>query len=116
MSALPALNFGAFEAGSNEIKDAYKTKYNRDYTLVGGESVDMVRERQQSFLKYLFETYNDETILLSSHGFAVWLMITDLVYNGQKVDITMKNACYNILDYKDGKWNAIVLNEVGEIE
>ena len=117
---LKELNFGIFEASPNDIKDHFNYRLlqnQRDYSRVCGESVEMVQKRSLSFMNEILQKHKeDETILIVSHGYYIWRFIIDFVYNGEIVNLPMKNACYNIIELQNGKWVPIILNEVGKLE
>ena len=79
-----------------------------------GESAWQVCERTQSFLKELMAREEDQTVLVSTHGFALRAMLNMLYENPQDFwqSHMPYNCCVNIIEAKGGEGKVIEFDKV----
>jgi broad specificity phosphatase PhoE len=79
----------------------------------GGETLLEVRQRAAEFLDHLTSRYQDQTVLVCSHGDFMRALMSLL----QQIDIEQasgiffENASYTILELANGQWNLMALNQ-----
>lgn len=78
----------------------------------GGETLVEVQQRAMTFLRDLTANYQDQTVLVCSHGdFMRALMSLLLQISIEEASgIYFDNASYSILEMADGRWTTVALN------
>jgi broad specificity phosphatase PhoE len=82
----------------------------------GGETLVEVQQRAAAFLSDVIANYQDQTVLVCSHGdFMRALMSLLLQISIEDASgIYFDNASYSILEFENRHWNAVVLNQSSE--
>jgi broad specificity phosphatase PhoE len=82
----------------------------------GGETLVEVQQRAAAFLSDVIANYQDQTVLVCSHGdFMRALMGLLLRISIEDASgIYFDNASYSILEFENGHWNAVTLNQSSE--
>lgn len=99
------------EAFHKKMRESHSTISN--FHPDGGETVMDVRRRAQKFIADVTAKYQDQTVLVCSHGdflrtvISIFLNITAEEASGIQLD----NASYSIFELDNGKWNLVKLNQ-----
>jgi broad specificity phosphatase PhoE len=81
-----------------------------------GETLTDVRRRAAEFLQDLTATYQGQTVLVCSHGdfMRALMSLIQQIDLEQASEIFFANASYSILEFEDGRWNLVQLNQLPE--
>lgn len=79
-----------------------------------GEKLEQVRQRADSFIKYLLEEHLGESILACSHGDLMRMLVSSVLQIN--VDTAQAfyfdNASYSVFEYNDQQWKIITSNRI----
>jgi broad specificity phosphatase PhoE len=80
----------------------------------GGETLLEVRKRASDFLNDLITNYQDQTVLVCTHGdfMRALLSLIQQVDIEKTAGIYFDNASYSIFELENGNWNPIELNQI----
>ena len=95
------------------ISSEEKKKYG--YTLFGGESREMVCDRVREFLKELEENPCENVAAFAHAGLISCAMQVILESGSLAGKINNPNCGIHIVEYKDGKWQLLAWNYMGDI-
>ncbi|MHA1860360.1 MAG: histidine phosphatase family protein [Candidatus Asgardarchaeia archaeon] len=114
--------FGIFEGSPMEevrkaIRESGLSKV--EFKPEGGESILELRERARKFLSRILKEFNDETILVSSHG-NFNKMLLGVILNLSVEDslkIKQDNACLNIIEFSNpSDYKVCVINSTEHLK
>ncbi len=82
----------------------------------GGETLSEVRQRASKFLDDVAANYQGQTVLVCSHGDFLRTLISLVLQKSieEISSIHFDNASYSILEFEDGHWNLVALNQLPE--
>jgi len=82
----------------------------------GGETLLEVQQRAEAFLSDVIANYQDQTVLVCSHGDFMRVLIGLLLQVSieEASGIYFENASYSILEFENGHWNTVKLNLTSE--
>ena len=109
-NALREMGFGAWEGLLiDEIKkdyfNAYDTWRNEPHLvdIPGGETLHIIKERVDNFIKELNDKYDNKHILLVSHTITVRVMLLSLLNSGVEniYRIKQDNTALNIVEFRN---------------
>ncbi len=115
------INMGKWEGTKGEeIKKRFPELYSdfwerpHLYTPISGESFHDLKERVFSFIEEILEKYDDENILIVSHGCASKLMMS--YFEGRSLsDIweqpKLEEGCLNLVEIEDGEPEIILFGD-----
>jgi broad specificity phosphatase PhoE len=81
----------------------------------GGETLTEVRKRAIAFIKNVTEKYSGKTIVLSSHGDFLRMVISVLMNKSiaeADANYRMGNASYSIFEQEDSEWKMVAFNQI----
>ena len=90
-----------------------------DYSYFGGESDKELIARVGSFLDYLAEDTESETVGVVTHGGVIHAVVANVlcIQDTMRMDsFGVGNCTITVVDYKDGRWKLIHLNNKAEID
>lgn len=122
---LREMGFGAWEGLLiDEIKKDYKDVYdvwrNKPHlvNIPGGETLHLIQDRVDTFIKDLNEKYNNKHIVLVTHSVTVRVML--LSFLGSSMEniyrIKQDNTALNIVEYRDYGPVVIKMNDTSHIK
>jgi broad specificity phosphatase PhoE len=78
----------------------------------GGETQLEVQQRAAAFLNDVIVNYQDQTVLVCSHGDFMRALVSLLLQTSieEASGIYFDNASYSILEFENEHWNTIELN------
>jgi alpha-ribazole phosphatase len=78
----------------------------------GGETLLEVQQRAAAFLNDVIVNYQDQTVLVCSHGDFMRALVSLLLQTSieEASGIFFDNASYSILEFENGHWNTVELN------
>ncbi len=122
---LSEINHGSWEGRlAADIEAAYPETFARWHTtphLVqmpdGGENLEDVRCRVRAAFDDYVAQYPDETLLVAAHDAVNKAIICDLMGIGMEHfwQIKQDNTCVNVLEYQDGVWRIVTLNNTAHM-
>jgi len=126
MDGLMEINLGVWEGlVSSEVERLYPDEfknfweYPHRYTPVGGESFGALVDRVGRTLETLTRRHNSGNLLVVTHAVTL-KAITTYIEKKEIKDLWtgayMKQACLNLLECEDGKWNPVVWGDVSHYE
>jgi broad specificity phosphatase PhoE len=79
----------------------------------GGETLLEVRQRAADFLSDLIANYQDQTVLVCTHGdfMRALMSLLQQIEIEQASGIYFENASYSILESENGRWNLVAFNQ-----
>ncbi|CEI72889.1 MULTISPECIES: histidine phosphatase family protein [Romboutsia] len=123
--ALREMGFGVWEGLLiDEIKKDYLETYNtwrnepHLVNIEGGETLHLIKDRLEVFIKELNEKYNDKHILLVSHSVTVRVLLLSFLNSGMEniYRIKQDNTALNIVEYRDYGPVIIKMNDTNHIK
>lgn len=122
MDGLMEINLGEWEGLSvSEAERLYPEQYKNfwnfphRYIPVGGETIEALIERAGRTLETLAMRHKEGNLLVVTHAVTLKAIIAYVerkeikdLWSGEY----MKQACLNVLEYDDGKWNPVVWGDV----
>ena len=90
-----------------------------DYSYFGGESDKELIARVGSFLDYLTKDTESETVGVVTHGGVIHAVVANVlcIQDTMRMDsFGVGNCTITVVDYKDGRWKLIHLNNKAEID
>lgn len=123
--ALREMGFGVWEGLLiDEIKQDYLETYNtwrnepHLVNIEGGETLHLIKDRLEVFIKELNEKYNDKHILLVSHSVTVRVLLLAFLNSGMEniYRIKQDNTALNIVEYRDYGPVIIKMNDTNHIK
>ncbi|WP_195938912.1 histidine phosphatase family protein [Romboutsia sp. 1001713B170131_170501_G6] len=123
--ALREMGFGVWEGLLiDEIKQDYLETYNtwrnepHLVNIEGGETLHLIKDRLEVFIKELNEKYNDKHILLVSHSVTVRVLLLAFLNSGMEniYRIKQDNTALNIVEYRDYGPVIIKMNDTSHIK
>lgn len=122
MDGLMEINLGEWEGLSvSEAERLYPEQYKNfwnfphRYIPVGGEPIEALIERAGRTLETLAMRHKEGNLLAVTHAVTLKAIIA-YVERREIKDLWsgayMKQACLNVLEYDDGKWNPVVWGDV----
>ena len=90
-----------------------------DYSYFGGESDKELIARVGDFLDYLTKDTESETIGVVTHGGVIHAVVANVlcIQDTMRMDsFGVGNCTITVVDYKDGRWKLIHLNNKAEID
>ena len=122
--ALREMGFGVWEGRLiEEIKkdyaDIYTTWRNEPHlvNIPKGETLHIIKERVDEFIKELNEKYDNKHIMLVTHSVTVRVMLLSFLNSGMEniYRIKQDNTALNIVDYRDYGPVVIKMNDTSHI-
>ena len=82
----------------------------------GGETLREVQQRATAFLSELIASYQNQTVLVCSHGDFMRALVSLLLQISieEASGIYFDNASYSILEFESGHWNPVAFNRSSE--
>lgn len=79
----------------------------------GGETLVEVQHRAAAFLSDVIANYQDQTVLVCSHGDFMRALVSLLLQMSieETSGIYFDNASYSIFEFENGYWNAVAWNQ-----
>lgn len=121
LSLLNERNWGDWQIKSwNEIEKFLNgLSIEKRYTFVppNGESWQQMENRLQKALN-IFNNQNTETVVIVTHGGALRGLMPLLTNSPRQTSLTYEfnNASITIFDYKDNRYNEIVVNDISHLK
>lgn len=81
----------------------------------GGETLTEVRARASAFVKDVTEKYPDKTVVLSSHGDFLRMVISVLMNKSideANATYRMENASYSVFEQENSTWKMAAFNQI----
>lgn len=123
-SALREMGFGVWEGLLvDQIKKEHSYTYeiwrNQPHlvNIEGGETLDLIKDRLDEFIKTLNEKYSNKNILLVSHSVTVRVLLLAFLNSGMEniYRIKQDNTALNIVEYRDYGPVIIKMNDTNHI-
>lgn len=123
--SLREMGFGAWEGLLiEEIKkdhlDTYTTWRNEPHlvNIEGGETLHIIKERVDSFIKEINEKYDNKHILLVSHSVTVRVMLLSFLNSGMEniYRIKQDNTALNMVEFRDYGPVVLKMNDTSHIK
>ncbi|WP_270940780.1 histidine phosphatase family protein [Romboutsia lituseburensis] len=123
--ALREMGFGAWEGLLiEEIKkdhlDTYTTWRNEPHlvNIEGGETLHIIKERVDNFIKEINEKYDNKHILLVSHSVTVRVMLLSFLNSGMEniYRIKQDNTALNMVEFRDYGPVVLKMNDTSHIK
>ena len=123
--SLREMGFGDWEGLLiEEIKKdhakTYETWRNQPHlvNIPNGETLHIIKDRVDSFIKYLNEKYDNKHILLVSHSVTVRVMLLSFLNSGMEniYRIKQDNTALNIVEYRDYGPVVIKMNDTSHMK
>lgn len=123
--ALREMGFGEWEGLLiDEIKttyaDVYSTWRNEPHLvqIPGGETLHLIKDRVDNFIKDINEKYDNKHILLVTHSVTVRVMLLAFLNSGMEniYRIKQDNTALNIVEYRDYGPVIIKMNDTSHIK
>ncbi len=123
--ALREMGFGVWEGLLiDEIKqnhlDTYTTWRNEPHLveIENGETLHIIKERVDNFIKEINETYDNKHILLVSHSVTVRVMLLLFLNSGMEniYRIKQDNTALNVVEYRDYGPVIIKMNDTNHMK
>lgn len=84
-------------------EDVVTAIYNHDFSVVGGESLEMIRARLKRFFEKLVAS-EYETVAAFSHGGAITAALFNVIGDHAIRAIKRPNCTIAVFEYKNGAW------------
>ncbi|WP_088067753.1 histidine phosphatase family protein [Gottfriedia luciferensis] len=96
------------EASGKSVSEFHERIYNND--VVGMETNENLMDRAFSALKDIAEKNDGKRIVIVAHSHTIKAILYAIDPEKVNFRTTLKNACANFIEFKDGKWNIIDFN------
>ena len=123
--ALREMGFGVWEGLlMDEIKESYADMYNtwrnapHLFNIPGGETLSIIKDRVEEFIKEINEKYDNKHILLVSHSVTVRVILLSCLGSGLEniYRIKQDNTALNIVEFKDYGPVVIKMNDTSHFK